>query len=109
MLGVNAYYRYDNFNHHGWQLSPFWTVPFSAGPLSMLFTGFLDVNGLDNGTDTGVEVWSQPQLLVDVAKPFGGKPGKLYVGVEWWLHSYDIGSFDRFSSAPQAMVQWTVY
>ena len=105
VLGVNAYYRYDNFNHHGWQLSPFWTVPFSAGPLSMLFTGFLDVNGLDNGTDTGVEVWSQPQLLVDVAKPFGGKPGKLYVGVEWWLHSYDIGSFDRFSSAPQAMVQ----
>ncbi len=42
-------------------------------------------------------------------KPSGGKPGKVYAGVEWWLHSYDVGSFDRFSSAPQAMVQWTVY
>ncbi len=47
--------------------------------------------------------------MVDVLKPSGGKPGKVYAGVEWWLHSYDVGSFDRFSSAPQAMVQWTVY
>lgn len=109
VLGLNAYYRYDNFNRHGWQISPFWTVPFSIAKVPFLFTGFVDVNGLDNRVDKGVEVWSQPQLLVDALAPFGGKPGKIYVGVEWWLHSYDVGSFDRFSSAPQAMVQWTVY
>lgn len=109
VLGLNGYYRYDNFNHHGWQVSPFWTVPFALGKVPFLFTGFIDVNGLDNGTDKGVEVWSQPQLLVDVLAPFGGKAGKIYVGVEWWLHSQNIGNFDELSSAPQAMVQWTVY
>lgn len=109
VLGVNAYYRYDNFNRHGWQLSPFWTVPFSVGQVPMLFTGFVDVNGLDNRRDHGAEVWAQPQLLVDVLAPFGHKPGRIYAGVEWWLHSYNVGDFERFSSAPQLMVQWTVY
>lgn len=109
VLGVNAYYRYDNFNRHGWQLSPFWTVPFAVGKVPFLFTGFIDVNGLDNRADKGVEMWAQPQLLVDVLAPFGHKPGRIHAGVEWWLHSYEVGSFERFSSAPQLMVQWTVY
>ncbi|GAO04469.1 ion channel protein Tsx [Anaeromyxobacter sp. PSR-1] len=115
VLGLNAYYRYDNFNRHGWQVSPFWTVPFSLGKVPFLFTGFIDVNGLKDeggfytGSDDGVEIWSQPQLLVDALAPFGGKAGKLYVGVEWWLHYYSLGSFEETSSAPQAMVQWTVF
>jgi nucleoside-specific outer membrane channel protein Tsx len=109
VLGLNGYYRYDNFNHHGWQLSPFWTIPFKAGPVPFLFTGFLDANGLDDGTHHGVEIWAQPELLVDVLAPFGGKPGKIYAGVEWWFHSQDVGAFEETSSAPQLMVQWTVY
>jgi nucleoside-specific outer membrane channel protein Tsx len=109
VLGLNAYYRYDNFNQHGWQVSPFWTVPFSIGPVPFLFTGFIDVNKRDNGTDTGYEVWSQPELLVDVLAPFGGPKGKLHAGVEWWYHSQNIGDFDETSSVPQAMVQWTIF
>lgn len=109
VLGLNAYYRYDNFNHHGWQVSPFWTVPFSAGPVGVLFTGFVDVNGVDDGNDTGYEVWAQPQLLVDVLRLVGGPQGKLHAGVEWWYHSKKIGDYDETSSVPQAMVQWTIF
>jgi nucleoside-specific outer membrane channel protein Tsx len=110
VLGVNAYYRYDNFNDHGWQVSPFWTVPFSIGKVPFVFTGFLDVNGLSNDADeNGWELWSQPELLVDVLAPFGGKAGKLHAGVEWWLHMQDIGEFEETSSVPQVMVQWTVF
>jgi len=111
VLGLNVYYRYDNFNEHGWQVSPFWTVPFSLGKVPFVFTGFVDVNGLhDKATDeNGWELWSQPELLVDVLAPFGGKAGKLHAGVEWWLHMYKIGDTDETSSVPQVMVQWTVF
>jgi nucleoside-specific outer membrane channel protein Tsx len=111
VLGLNAYYRYDNVadTGHGWQVSPFWTVPFSVGPVPFVFTGFVDVNSLDDGTDTGYEVWAQPELLVDVLAPFGGPKGKLHAGVEWWYHSISIGDADETSSVPQAMVQWTIF
>jgi nucleoside-specific outer membrane channel protein Tsx len=111
VAGVNLYYRYDNFNEHGWQVSPFWTVPFGLGPVDFLFTGFIDVNGLHNKQtgDRGYEVWSQPELLVDVLGLVGGPKGKLHAGVEWWYHSQSVGDFKETSSVPQAMVQWTVF
>jgi nucleoside-specific outer membrane channel protein Tsx len=110
VLGLNAYYRYDNFNQHGWQISPYWTVPFAIGKVPFVFTGFVDVNALSNDADeNGWELWAQPELLVDVLAPFGGKAGKLHAGVEWWLHMQSIGEFDETSSVPQVMVQWTVF
>jgi nucleoside-specific outer membrane channel protein Tsx len=111
VLGLNLFYRYDNFNEHGWQASPYWTVPFSLGPVPFLFTGFIDVNGLHDKTanEDGYEVWAQPELLVDVLGAFGGPKGKLHAGVEWWYHSQNIGDLDETSSVPQAMVQWTVF
>jgi nucleoside-specific outer membrane channel protein Tsx len=111
VLGLNVYYRYDNFNENGWQISPFWTVPFSIGPVPFVFTGFIDVNGLhDKAADqNGYEIWAQPELLVDVLAPFGGKAGKLHAGVEWWYHKQSLGDFDETSSVPQLMVQWTVF
>jgi nucleoside-specific outer membrane channel protein Tsx len=109
VLGLNVFYRYDNFNQHGWQISPYWTVPFSIGPVPFRFTGFIDVNGLSNDTDDGYEIWAQPELLVDVLAPFGGKAGKLHAGVEWWYRRQSIGDFEESSSTPQLMVQWTVF
>jgi nucleoside-specific outer membrane channel protein Tsx len=110
VLGLNVYYRYDNINDHGWQVSPFWTVPFSLGPLPLLFTGFVDVNGAKGpGDENGVEVWAQPELLVDVLAPFGGKRGKVLAGIEWWFHSLSAGALDETSSVPQIMVQWTIF
>jgi nucleoside-specific outer membrane channel protein Tsx len=117
VLGLNVYYRYDKFSYDQWQVSPFWTVPFSIGPVPFLFTGFVDVNGTRQNGNEGVEVWAQPELLVDVLAPFGGKPSRLWVGCEWYLHSFSgVGSANPFPSAsdsltssPQVMVQWTIF
>ncbi len=114
VLGLNVYYRYDRFAYHQWQVSPFWTVPFSLGPVPFVFTGFVDVNGSKDGVRKEVvEIWAQPELLVDVLAPFGGPKGKLHVGCEWWYHRAPnapkgtAGVTD--ASMPQAMVQWTIY
>jgi len=113
VAGVNLYYRYDEYAGNTWQISPFWTVPFSVGPVPVVFTGFVDVNGTKYGAANkkGVEIWAQPELLVDVLAPFGGKTGKLHAGVEWYYHSgYAFGETKTTAtSAPQAMVQWTVF
>jgi nucleoside-specific outer membrane channel protein Tsx len=106
VAGLNIYYRYDRFAGDQWQLSPFWTVPFALGKVPFLFTGFVDVNGVkDLSGKQFTEIWAQPELLVDVLAPFGGKPGKLFVGTEWWFHRH----FVHTSSVPQAMVQWTLF
>ncbi len=118
VLGLNVYYRYDEYAFNQWQVSPFWTVPFSSGPVRFMFTGFVDVNGTRQNGNEGVEVWAQPELLVDVLAPFGGKPNRLWVGCEWYLHSFSgVGSnnplpyfaSDSLTSAPQVMVQWTIF
>jgi nucleoside-specific outer membrane channel protein Tsx len=117
VAGVNLYYRYDtvyipgvvDIYTHTWQLSPFWTVPFSLGKAQFLFTGFLD---LTTNHDKKLDLMTQPELLVDVGALLGQKAGKLHAGVEWYLHSYadPAANGDRKTvSAPQAMVQWTVY
>jgi nucleoside-specific outer membrane channel protein Tsx len=111
-VGLNVYYRYDRFDYHEWQVSPFWNVPFSIGPVPFLFTGFVDISGTKNATGgQGVDVVAQPELLVDVLAPFGGKANRIYVGTEWYLHAFPDGVYGagRVVSAPQVMVQWTVY
>jgi nucleoside-specific outer membrane channel protein Tsx len=109
VLGLNVYYRYDKFAENQWQVSPFWTVPFALGKVPFLFTGFVDVNGTRSGGSEGVEVWAQPELLVDVLAPFGGKSNRLYFGVEWYLHSVNAGTTDTLTSAPQVMGQWVIF
>jgi len=108
VAGLNLYYRYDNFNYSTWQLSPFWTIPFSIGPLQFVFTGFLDLFQDQGGK---LDLMTQPELLIDVLALFGGKGDRLYLGVEWYLHSYQnfVDGKNKVVSAPQAMLQWTVY
>lgn len=113
VLGANVYYRYDRFYHQQWQVSPFWTVPFAIGKVPFQFTGFVDVNGTkDDAGKEAVEVWAQPELLVDVLAPFGAPANKLWVGVEWWYHyapyAPALGG-EKTSSVPQAMVQWVIF
>lgn len=116
VLGCNVFYRYDSSADHQYQLSPFWTVPFSLGPVPFLFTGFVDLNGSKDGAGKQiVEIWAQPELLVDVLAVAGGPKGKLHAGVEWWYHrgaaSFlgPAGTEIINSSVPLAMVQWTVF
>jgi nucleoside-specific outer membrane channel protein Tsx len=117
-LGLNVYYRYDQFQsgtgfnsyNHTWQVSPFWTFPFQLGNVPFLFTGFLDWDGQKAGKGwKGYEVMTQPELLVDVLAPFGGTKNVLYAGVEWYLHYHPnnekFGASSNTISAPQAMIQ----
>ncbi|GEJ58194.1 ion channel protein Tsx [Anaeromyxobacter diazotrophicus] len=113
-VSCNIYYRYDKFDTHVWQISPSWTIPFAIGPVPFLFTGFVDIAGTkDLNGDNAIDILAEPELLVDVLAPFGGKSNRLYAGVEWIVHKYPSGFAHggvheaHTVSAPQAMVQWT--
>ncbi len=115
-VSLNVYYRYDRFDYHVWQISPYWNIPFSLGPVPFLFAGFVDIAGSkDIDHNSAVDIMAQPQLLVDVLAPFGGKANRLYVGCEWYIHKYPSGFYGgaprdaHTTSAPQAMVQWTIF
>jgi nucleoside-specific outer membrane channel protein Tsx len=116
-VGMAFYYRYSQLwltpapggtiYTSTWQFSPYWTVPFQIGPVPFLFTGFLDMYQYSTG---GVDVMFQPELLVDVLAPFGGKSNTVFAGIEWYLHSYVFDGGTRHTvSAPQAMVQWNIH
>jgi nucleoside-specific outer membrane channel protein Tsx len=123
-FGCNFYYRYAEFQvpgvgpinyHHTVQLSPFWTIPIATGKVPVLFTGFLDVNGIKNPDNSnGWELMTQPELLVDVLAIGGGQRNKLYAGVEWYLHyatsnTKGLGAPHDFVSSPQIMIQWNLH
>jgi nucleoside-specific outer membrane channel protein Tsx len=106
VAGLNAYYRYDNFAYHTWQISPFWDVRFNLGPTSWVFAGFLDLTTNKHGD---LDMMTQPELLLDVGA-FAGKAGQLHLGVEWYLHTFtDFTGKAQTVSAPQLMVQWTPF
>jgi nucleoside-specific outer membrane channel protein Tsx len=115
-VGLNLYYRYSslwipgaalNVYENTFQISPYWTVPFSIGPVPFLFTGFLDTYRYSYG---GMDVMFQPELMVDVLAPFGAKANTLFAGIEWYLHSYVFDGGTRHTvSAPQAMIQWNIH
>jgi nucleoside-specific outer membrane channel protein Tsx len=105
VLGCNVFYRYDKFADHQWQLSPFWTVPFNLGKVPFLFAGFVDLNGTKVAGQDELEIWAQPQLMVDALAPFGGTPGKFFVGTELYYHKVA----EEQTTVPQLLVQWTVF
>lgn len=114
VVGLNFFYRHDSVNagplhlvNDTWQASPFWTVSFDAGPVPVVFTGFVDVFATKDRKV--LDVMAQPQLLVDVLAPFGGKKGTLLAGIEWYVHHYQLGDGSETASVPQALVQWTLH
>lgn len=121
---LNVYYRYTALQlptvplrqyNDTWQVSPSWVIPFSLGKVPLLFTGFVDVDGVKKTTDgkRGLEVMAQPELLVDVLGLAGGPKDKVLVGVEWYLHYHsdnkNLGAPSNLISAPQAMLQWNLH
>jgi len=116
VAGLNVFYRYEwvganaafgTAYTHTWQISPYWDIPFKLGPTSWTFNGFVDIT---TNHDKKVDIMAQPELLLDVGA-FAGAPGKLHLGVEWYIHSYTnfIDSKTKTVSAPQVMVQWTPF
>ena len=109
-VGMNVYYRFDRYDGNQWQVSPFWTIPFAIGPVPFLFAGFVDISGTkDAQKNAAVDVMAQPQLLVDVLAPFGGKANRIYVGCEYYIHYYPSGFWggSHTTQSPQLMGQWT--
>jgi nucleoside-specific outer membrane channel protein Tsx len=122
-ISLNVYYRYTALQlpafhvrdyNHTWQVSPSWVLPFSLGKVPMLFTGFVDIDGVKAGKGLkGYELMAQPELLVDVLGLAGGPKNTLLVGIEWYLHYHsaneDLGAPSNLISAPQAMLQWNLH
>ncbi len=115
-VGFNFYWRYSAVTggftqyQNTWQFSPFWTIPFSTGPVPWLFTGFVDIFENPNGH---LDIMAQPELLLDVLGLVGGRHDRLYVGCEWYIHSYQNvypnAPTQKVVSSPQLMVQWTIH
>lgn len=115
-VGFNFFWRYSAVTggftqyQHTWQFSPFWTIPFKTGPVPWVFTGFVDIFQNPNGH---LDIMAQPQLLVDVLGLAGGKQDRLYLGCEWYVHSYQNvfpnAPTQKTVSSPQLMVQWTIH
>jgi nucleoside-specific outer membrane channel protein Tsx len=104
VLGLNLYYRYDKFVGDTYQATTFWGIPFAVGPARFAFKGFADfTEGKDFAGKKGLDLMTQPELLLDVGA-FFGKPGKLWAGTEYWLHKHPV----RDVQALQAMVEWTI-
>jgi nucleoside-specific outer membrane channel protein Tsx len=104
VVGLNLYYRYDKFVGDGWQVTPFWGLPFQVGPVGLAFAGFADLAAAETaaGSDS-VDLMTQPQLLVDVGALWN-QPRRWWLGTEWWLHYNPVKS----SQSAQLLFQWTI-
>lgn len=98
VLTLNAYLRNDNFNPATVQLTLVWYAPFRTGPLSWSLGGFADAFRMNGG---GLNLLTQPQLLLDVGALAGLPPERLKLGTEWYLHR----TADGFRHAPQLMLR----
>jgi len=83
VANVALYSRKDNFNRRTWQTTFVWSLP--LGRFSC--EGFADLYGSDAN---GIELSTQPQLLLDLGSLLGGqRPGAVQAGVEWHLHRHN--------------------
>ncbi len=96
VFSLNGYYRDDTFNRPTWQSTWVWHAP-----LGQLFSfgGYLDLNGTDNN---GLELNTQPQLLLSLDALTDHAVQNVELGFEWYFHRHDHLS----SSVLQAMVKW---
>ena len=79
-------------------------LPFSVGRVDVEFAGFIDFIG-SRGAGTVYQVLSQPQLRIDIGKPFGRK-GQLYAGIEYQYWRNKFGDDGVNESHPQLLLVW---
>ncbi len=87
-----------------YQVTPSWVLPFSVGRVDVEFAGFIDFIG-SRGAGTVYQVLSQPQLRIDIGKPFGRK-GQLYAGIEYQYWRNKFGDDGVNESHPQLLLVW---
>jgi nucleoside-specific outer membrane channel protein Tsx len=109
LVGASVFYRYDFFVGNTAQFTGVWGIPFTVGPMNFAFKGFIDVTQANDLTDLndpdakGIDLMTQPELLVDVGT-FFGKPRQFWLGTEYWLHKNPNDD----TQALQAMFEWTL-
>lgn len=104
MVQVNLYRRDDpDTPGKGWQTTIVWDRPFKLGQYDFSFQGYVDYAKYEGGT---VNVFTQPQLLMDVGPLAGIESGHAWAGIEWryWHNKYGIDGV--VENAPEAMVKW---
>lgn len=112
LLSVGAYAYVDRSRIGGetfgadgttFQVTPSWSLPFRLGSAELSFDGFADYIGAHG--DLEWQFLTQPQLKLDVAA-LGGRPGRLFVGVEWQVWRNKYGVRDLHESVPQLLLVW---
>ncbi|GAV20887.1 nucleoside-specific channel-forming protein, Tsx [Mariprofundus micogutta] len=96
VLSLHAYLRKDNLNRKTWQSTGVWNIPLGEW---LSFEGFIDLYGTDNN---GMELHTQPQLLVNIGKLTAEDFDNLSVGLEYYYHH----NSNLDSSALQGMLKW---
>ncbi|HYD79118.1 MAG TPA: hypothetical protein VEC06_04860 [Paucimonas sp.] len=86
-----------------YQVTPAWLLPFSIGGANFSFTGFVDFIG-KHGT-CARQILTQPQLRWDVGNHFG-KPGTIFLGLEYQYWKNKFGIDGRKESFPQFLLTW---
>ena len=101
-LSVGAFAYVDRGSFQGqptgcqgttYQITPAWSLPFNIGAAKLRFDGFADFIGSYANCEAMI-LW-QPQLKLDLSELWG-KPGQIYVGLEWayWHNKYGISGLE---------------
>jgi len=89
----------------GFQISPYWMLPFSVGPVDLVFGGWFDWMSGEKGQ---VAWWqTQPTLMADVGK-FWGAPGKVSAGIEYEYFYNFLGVSGLKVNHPQFVAKWSL-
>lgn len=90
-------------NKTTYQITPAWNYPFSLGTAKFSFEGFVDLIG-SHGT-CARQILTQPQLRWDIGNHMG-KPGAVFLGLEYQYWNNKFGIKGRKESFPQLMLNW---
>lgn len=72
-----------------YQITPSWSLPFTAGAARMKFDGFVDVIGKHANCEA--QAFTEPRLALDLSSLWN-KPGRVFVGVDYlyWHNKYGL-------------------
>lgn len=101
---ANLYRRDDpDTPGKGWQATFVWSRPFQIGGRDFTFGGFADYANYEGGS---TNLFTQPQILMDVGDLAGVGKARAYAGIEWryWHNKFGVDGVNE--SAPQAVFKW---
>jgi nucleoside-specific outer membrane channel protein Tsx len=98
---VNLFRKDDSFNRPALQTTVIWSRNIRLRSTSLTFAGYLDAVHTDHD---GMDIGTEPQLLVDLSPLLHVPHGRFEAGVEWYVHRNANFSV----RAPQLLFKWTL-